>query len=227
MAADPDPRKILVLVEGQTEETFIKNVLSRHLSSFNIAITPIILRTKRTEAGVTFKGGVSTYQRIEKQLLNLLADSSANLVTTMLDYYGFPTISGIPRAATGSASAKAESMERSIEQAIGSTHQGSPARFRAYLSLHEFEALLFSQVSSIAAALGTHLSNELENIVRQYQPEEIDDHVATCPSARLKALFPDYKKRVDGPTIANAIGLEIIRRNCPHFDRWLTFLETP
>ena len=51
--------------------------------------------------------------------------------------------------------------------------------------------------------------------------------MSTCPSARLKALFPDYKKRVDGPTIASAIGLETIRRNCPHFDRWLTFLETP
>jgi hypothetical protein len=143
----------------------------------------------------------------------------------MLDYYGFPEVPGIPQQTGGSAPMKAASLERAIEREIGSKQQGNTERFRAYLSLHEFEAMLFSETTSIASALGPDRHEELEQIRRQFEPEEIDDHASTCPSARLKALFPNYKKRVDGPTIASAIGLETIRRSCPHFDQWLRFLE--
>lgn len=54
-------------------------------------------------------------------------------------------------------------------------------------------------------------------------PEEIDD--ADPPSKRIKATFPSYDKRADGPILAFEIGLEAIRRECAHFHEWLATLE--
>lgn len=56
-------------------------------------------------------------------------------------------------------------------------------------------------------------------------PEHIDDGADTAPSKRILKVFPDYKKTVAGPEIAAQIGLAALRRECPHFDGWLTRIE--
>jgi len=38
-------------------------------------------------------------------------------------------------------------------------------------------------------------------------------------------LAPGYQKRLYGPLIARRIGLDEIRRQCPHFAGWLGSLE--
>jgi hypothetical protein len=38
-------------------------------------------------------------------------------------------------------------------------------------------------------------------------------------------LFPSYKKTLHGPTTAARIGLEQIRKECPHFNDWIKKLE--
>jgi hypothetical protein len=225
LAEDLETRKVLILVEGQTEEAFVKRVLSGHLAAFNLSVVPVIARTKRTPSGATFKGGTGSYYKVEKQLLGLLADTSASLVTTMFDYYAFPGILGTTRPTGGSPSLRARLLEDAIKDAVVAKQQGDTRRFHAYLSLHEFESLLFSSTSSIADALGAHQLPELERIRAHLSPEEIDDDPATCPSARLRRLYPKYKKRIDGPIIVGRIGLDAIRRECPHFNEWLTFLE--
>ena len=51
---------LLILVEGQTEETFVRDVLIAHLASFEVHATPVILKTKRVKAGGVFRGGVTS-----------------------------------------------------------------------------------------------------------------------------------------------------------------------
>ena len=47
-------KRVFIIVEGQTEEEFVKTVLSPYLSSKQIlSVTPIIIHTK----GKEFKGG--------------------------------------------------------------------------------------------------------------------------------------------------------------------------
>ena len=82
--------RIHILVEGQTEETFVRDLLQPHLITKNIFLTPIIIATKRTKGGTKFRGGITSYQRVKKQILLLLRDTSAVAVTTMIDYYGLP-----------------------------------------------------------------------------------------------------------------------------------------
>lgn len=57
-------------------------------------------------------------------------------------------------------------------------------------------------------------------------PEEIDDGPTTAPSARILRLAPDYEKLAWGLLIAKRIGLATLRRECPHFNGWITNLTS-
>ena len=78
-------KKVLILAEGPTEEAFIKQVLVSALPG--LWLIPTLVKTKVTGAKPE-KGGSVTYYEFKRQLNLLLRDSSASLVTTMLDYQG-------------------------------------------------------------------------------------------------------------------------------------------
>jgi hypothetical protein len=83
--------RVLILVEGQTEELFIKEHLSPYLAARGLFLEkPVILPTKKLSGQPFFKGGITSYRQVRNSLRNLLNDSNARLITTMLDYYGLP-----------------------------------------------------------------------------------------------------------------------------------------
>ena len=216
-------KKVLILVEGQTEETFVKQVLAPYLNGFDIFIIPIIIVTKRVKIGADFKGGVPEYPKVRNEILRLLSDRSANTITTMFDYYGLP--SGYPGKDSISDQNPFDKV-RIIENAIKNDIQNP--KFLPYLSLHEFESLLFSSPSLIAKTL-TYPSSEtiLNNIKSSFNsPEEINDNTETAPSKRLKKIFKNYQKVLHGSLISTRTGLQIIRNECKHFNDWLTKIET-
>ena len=108
-------------------------------------------------------------------------------------------------------------------------HSENCCRLKPYLQVHEFETLLFSRPEYIVQVLrGTDTDNL--NLQRARQAfssvEEINDGSATSPSHRIRALFPHYDKVLHGPQIVKRVGLQIIRESCPHFNAWLTWLES-
>lgn len=56
-------------------------------------------------------------------------------------------------------------------------------------------------------------------------PEDINDDPVTAPSKRVLAAYPQYRKVLHGTMAAQAVGLENMRRACPHFRDWLERLE--
>jgi hypothetical protein len=107
---------------------------------------------------------------------------------------------------------------------------GKVPRLIAYVQQHEFEALLFADVASVAAEFPEVANGlqSLQRILQQYgQPEEINHGYDTCPSRRLKKLFQSYNKVRHGALLAEKIGLERIRKECPRFAAWLSQLEHP
>jgi hypothetical protein len=60
---------------------------------------------------------------------------------------------------------------------------------------------------------------------RKYHPEEINDEPNSAPSNRIQALKNDYRKVAMGKTVSEAIGIQTIRKQCPHFNSWLNKLE--
>lgn len=215
--------KVLIYVEGQTEETFIRDVLSPHLHPKGVYPVPILARTRRTRSGDVFKGGVITYGQVRREVLRLLQDASAALVTTMMDYYGLPSdFPGMDKLPAGDPYRRVAFLEEAF------AHDIDHPRFLPFLTLHEFEALLFAQPDQIAGLFpqGRERLQHLISEISGLEPEEIDEGRATHPAARILHYFPEYRKALHGPLIASRIGLPTIRAKCPHFHQWISQLES-
>jgi len=217
-------KRVHVLVEGQTEETFVRDVLSHHFLALGLAPVPILVATKRVKSGGKFKGGVTSYEKqVRGDLQLLLGDGGVAAVTTMIDFYAlpndFPGKASLPQG--GTCYDRVAYLERAFRDDID--HR----RFLPYLSLHEFEALVLVSPEEVGRALtGQPSFSKLEAEIAGYSsPEEVNDGPETHPAARICRIAPGYQKRLHGPTIALRIGLDAIRRRCPHFDAWVRRLE--
>ncbi len=214
-------KRILILVEGQTEEQFVSSILQEYFMQAQCYLQPVILRTKRTGAGQIYKGGVSTYDRIRREVVNLLADTSVCAVTTMLDYYGLPD--DFPGKAklmpSWNAIQKVQHLEDAFSQDIGNP------RFLPYLSLHEFESLLFSDIDCLIGYLKSQSAVNLRSLqrLRNKPPEEIDEN--TPPSHHIRNAYASYKKVIDGIMIARQIGLQTMLDKRQHFENWVNQLQ--
>ena len=103
------------------------------------------------------------------------------------------------------------------------------SRFIPYIQLHEFEGLLFSDISVFP---NNFTKDELdfsllETAVKSaHTPEEINNGPNTAPSERLKRAIKGYDKIVYGSCLASDIGLKTIREKCILFNEWIEKLET-
>jgi hypothetical protein len=226
--------KILILVEGQTEENFIKKIIKPYLKNRGIEIIPILSPTGINESGLNCRGGLPGYEGFKKLLRNLLDDSAAGLVTTMIDYYGLP--GGFPAAGSVQGNTSLEKVKeiesliyKDIEK-LCKKNWKKAEKFFPYLSLHEFETLLFVSTQHTARAFpdNKRLKKALDKIMEEFRnPEEINQGKTTHPSARLKKLIPEYQKAFHGPLALADVDLDIIRSKCPHFKEWIDKMENP
>jgi len=99
------------------------------------------------------------------------------------------------------------------------------ANFIPNIVVHEFEALLFVQPKQFAHWADDEVVERLAAARAGTMPEDINDGPLTAPSKRILAAMPGYQKPVHGPLIACDIGLDVMRRECPHFSGWLQTLE--
>ena len=218
--------RLLVLVEGETEENFVNEVLAPHLRNFGYVQTGARLLGNARQR--SRRGGIRAWSSTRKDLeLHLRQDREAT-VALMVDYYGLPQNG--PRAWPGrAASAGADAVEAALRECIASRMGGSfdRGRFLPLVMMHEFEAMLFSDCEALAKAIGRRdIITELQQIRNSFaNPEEIDDSPETAPSKRIEALYPGYQKVLMGNLAALEIGLDRIRAECPHFRNWLERLE--
>lgn len=215
-------REATILVEGQTEEAFVNRVLGPHLARFGVWTTPVLLETSRSPAGVKRGGGVSKWAKVDQDVRRLLGASHQVFVSTMLDYFRLPDdapgFSDKPKSGRDAVG--------HIERAIASSIQDG--RLVPYLSLHEFEALLFVDPSAVATQAGqaATLAPALRRIVAECGgPEAIDDGPLTAPAKRLRAAWPGFSKVTDAVEILCRIGIAALREECPHFGEWVKELE--
>jgi hypothetical protein len=214
--------RLYILCEGQTEDRFVKEILAPHLFSLNIHTTPIICETKRT-AGKKYKGGVSKYSKIRAELEILCKGDPTAFVTSMLDYYKLPSD-------TPGKDAKGDiyHIVNEIETAVNA-NLGGQRNLLVNLIIHEFEGLLFSDVSAFSGEAKANDKNllELAQIKKDFPtPEHINDSEMTAPSKRIKKILPEYSKTLNGIPIAKRIGIEKIAAECQHFRAWLENIRT-
>ena len=215
-------KKVLILVEGQAEETFAREALGPYLSGRGVYPQAKLATTKRVKSGSDFKGGIVSYGKVKNDIIRLLGDTNAEVVTTMIDFYGLPdSFPGRRTMPAGSCYAQVAYLEEEFRKDIN--HH----KFLPYLMLHEFEAMLFVAPEEIAQAFpNINKYAELTAVKAEFgSPEEIDDDPKTAPSRRIQGFFPGYQKTLDGPLIILEIGLDRIRSECPYFNYWIESLE--
>jgi len=85
-----DERTIYVVVEGESEERFVKDVLCPHFldNVRGVNVVPITVETGR-KGGRKLKGGVSSFEKIRKDISRVCNEHRSAIVTSMFDLYVF------------------------------------------------------------------------------------------------------------------------------------------
>lgn len=209
----------IVLVEGQTEEQFITHVLQPYIfGRCELCLTAKIYTTKKPKNGPHHKGGDIRFAKVKPQLEKLLSNTHLALVTTFFDFYGlgkdFPGTEILP---VGDGNTQVAHLEEHFKNAI------NDQRFLPYIHLHEFEAFGFIDAEiTDQVLLSPNKIEEVRRVRNMFKtPELINNSPETAPSKRLQRIYPKYNKITDGRRIAESIGIERIRKECPHFNRWI------
>ncbi len=225
--------RVLIHVEGPTEEDFVKNILAPHL--YGRGYSQVSARLVGNSRLRERRGGIRAWSAVREDILSHLKEDRASLTTTMVDYYALPQTKG--RAWPGRAEAgtmpynqKAATVENALLADISGELGNAfyPVRFIPFVMMHEFEGLLFSDCQAFGCGIyQPELAPEFQKIRDQFEtPEHINDSPETAPSKRVEALVPNYQKPLLGTLAVLEIGLDAIRQECPHFNDWLTRLET-
>jgi hypothetical protein len=217
--------EVIVVGEGPTEESFVRDVLALRLSHQEIFLSPRLIRTSPAARG----GGLS-WDRVRRFLRNTLRERSTTYVTTFFDLYALDTdFPGTAEARQiADPLARASHLERCMHEAIVAEAECRVGRFLPHIQPHEFEALVFTDIETLVEVeqrWQAYLEPCRQARATAESPEHINDGAHTHPSARLQEFRPRYIKPLHGVALIERIGLDRIRAECTHFDIWLSRLE--
>jgi hypothetical protein len=225
--------RLLIHVEGQTEEDFVNEALRDYLAAKGYdAVSARIVGNARLRGR---RGGIRSWPSVKKDIINHLKEDATCIATTMVDYYGLPQKGdrawpGRAKAAGLSTTEKAACVEDALLDDLAAGIGGSfnAGRFVPFVVMHEFEGLLFSDCAAFSRGISRpDLEPNFRKIRDQFStPEEINDSPDTAPSKRVEDLVHGYEKPLLGTLAVLEIGLDRIRSECPHFDDWLKQLES-
>jgi len=222
---------LAVIVEGQTEKTFVETLLAAHLGSRGITTWA------RLPGQVAPQGGVRAWPSVRAVITRTLRERRGRVCTTMFDFCGMPhEWPGRAEAVPMPSNRRGDHVEQAMIDDLAA-HAGEAFQkelFIPYVQVHEFEALLFSDVDKMAEVLAQVSPEDRGRLAARFKdildeagpPEAINDGWETCPSRRISGIVPRYKKPTFGPLVGGRIGLDVLRVQCPHFGQWLTRLES-
>lgn len=219
---------LIIVVEGQTEEIFVKDVIKPHLELGGVfASATIVGKIVAHERGHTQRGGghFKNWRRDIEHILKRNRNPSLR-VTTMFDLYGLPD--GFPGLEQYGKQSDTSKRCEALEACLAAEFNNDP-RLIPYIQRHEFEALVLASLESLYKWLDA--SDDLAGLAKLHAeisglaPEDINDDERTAPSKRLTARIPGYSKSLHGPGATSTTGLPQLRSACPRFDAWISKLE--
>lgn len=222
------------MLEGQSEEAFVRRLLVPHLATYGVHAVPTIVATKRERDGRKRRGG-GDWEKWAKDInLRLRDKRDVVRVTTLFDLYGLPK--NFPELSThcglSDTRERCDRLQDAMAKAVGDN------RFLPYLQRHEFEALVLAGLPALSDLLDQPADRrgyeKLQADIGEQAPEDVNDDVKTAPSKRLGRFIPSYdENQSEGgkgkPYFAEQVtvrtGLVALRERCPRFGAWLAKLE--
>ena len=221
-------KRIYVVTEGQSETNFVNRVLSPFFLTLNKILIPTTVLTKADEnKGKMYKGGLLNYAKakitIEKDL-TYTKDENV-FVTTMFDLYALPK--DTPGKNEADKVLDPYQKVSCIENAMIDSEKLSKPVYHPYIQLHEFEALLFSDLNLLAEQYFEYDIQPLRDcLCKNGNPELINDGVNTAPSKRIINCIPNYDKATDGVSVLEKIGINNLCQSCKHFSEWIDWMKS-
>ncbi len=181
------------------------------------------------------KGGGVSFERFSKDVRNALKQRNNTYISSMFDFFlldsKWPGMDELERAASAGRTLDKVFLSEILEKhTLNKLKEMFPqytitSRVIPYFSLHEFEALLFSDITRLSEGLGVQ-SQRLQEVLDSYNgdPELINTDPSKAPSKVLNYLYPQYKKVLQGTLIAASIGVPKMQDKCSCFNSWVTRL---
>lgn len=220
-----------IIVEGNSEENFVNDVLVKHFAAMDIYVSARKIRTGWDKLNKKpAKGGLLKYSKFRNDVNRWIESDKGRpntFFTSFIDLYAFPKDKDSPYKETiqkiSNPYDKISALENAIKDNIGN------ASFIPYVQLHEFEAFLLVEPDRLLTMYPDDSSgiNKLKTNIGTTSAELINESPETAPSKRIIKHIPAYEgqKAQVGPMIAEDIGLTKLRESCPHFNEWITKLE--
>lgn len=215
---------VYIICEGPSEKAFVEKVLCPHLKT---------IVTAELNISAISIGGVSLEKVIDYSK-NLLHDSSCSLVTTFVDFcdlkpkYVQNTLFPSSSSYSNQVAFIQDDLMKTMKQ-LKPNDYNLDSRYLPYLSLHQYETLVFSDLDTLEryydeVGLNANI-NRLRNEKRRFNNiEEINTD--NKPSYRLMSAISAngtsfYDKVTDGSEILSNIGMERLLLDSPHFANWV------
>lgn len=224
--------RINIVSEGQTELRFVKSCLNKYFAGNPVLDSRCILTSTDSKLNYEHRGGLSTYAQAKNDILNWLKEDRRAYVSTMFDFFrlpvNFPDYNRAMKCQDHLDSIRILEAAMQADITAELPFENVEKRFIPYIQLHEFEALLFCDISVLKYDyLEAH---EIASIDRLYDetkdipPEEINHGEKTAPSKRLLNALA-YRKGDAPSEWIDAITIDKIKLRCPHFESWLNTLQ--
>lgn len=213
-------KRVIIVCEGQTEQSFCQNVLSPYLLAKGIVVEAPTIKHSH--------GGIVSWDTLKHQLVEHLHEGDA-IVTMLIDFYRIKDSYQFPGwEEAKEISNSLDKMNGLFQEISANMQEDLRSRFVPYIQLHEFEGLLFSDISAFRS-LFTSSECDFQSIqaaIDEYEsPEDINNKPETAPSSRLKDAIAGYDKVVYGSLLAEEMTLSTIRSKCPLFNSWIERIE--
>ena len=213
-------KRLIIVCEGQTEQSFCLTVLSPYFLSKGVVVEAPTIKHSHV--------GVVSWATLKRQLVEHLHEGDA-IVTMLIDFYRIKDSYQFPGwEEAKEISNSMDKMNVMFIDMLNDMPEILRGRFVPYIQLHEFEGLLFSDISVFQ---NNFLPNEcdlvaIQSAIDEFEsPEDINNKPETAPSSRLLNAISGYDKVVFGSLLAEEITLSTIRSKCPLFNSWIERIE--
>ena len=213
-------KRVIIVCEGQTEQSFCQNVLSPYFQTKGIVVEAPTIKHSH--------GGIVPWETLKHQLVEHLHEGDA-IVTMLIDFYRIKDSYQFPGwEEAKEISGSLDKMNGLFQEMSANMQEDLRSRFVPYIQLHEFEGLLFSDISVFRTNfLPTECDfDAIQSAVDEFEtPEDINNKPETAPSSRLNDAIVGYNKVVYGSLLAEEMTLSTIRSKCPLFNSWIERIE--
>lgn len=213
-------KRLIIVCEGQTEQSFCQNVLSPYFLSKGIVVEAPTIKHSH--------GGIVPWETLKHQLVEHLHEGDA-VVTMLIDFYRIKDSYQFPGWEEAKTIKDSQNkMNGLFQDMLNDMPEDLKSRFVPYIQLHEFEGLLFSDISAFR---NNFMSAEcdfdaIQLAIDEFEnPEDINNKPETAPSSRLMSAIVGYDKVLYGTILAEETGLGTIRSKCPLFNSWIERIE--